>query len=235
MPRKPRAYVAGLPCHVIQRGNNRSDCFFTEEDYHQFLDFLEDACERYDVALHAYVLMTNHSHLLMTPNCKEGISKVMQSLGRCYVQYINKRLRRSGTLWEGRHKASVVDADSYLLACYRYIELNPVRAGMVEQPGDYPWSSYSANAHGTENSRLSPHPLYLALGATGKKPYSSYRKLFSHVLGDQVEHGIRTAACFSMPLGSNEFKTRIEKLLNQKLGYAKRGRPVGNSKKRIKE
>jgi len=128
MPRKPRMYIGGLPCHVIQRGNNRDACFYSDQDYQFYLYQLGEVCRRYSVQLHAYVLMTNHSHLLMTPKDEWGISRVMQSLGRCYVQYINKTYRRTGTLWEGRHKSSLVDADRYLLACYRYIELNPVRA-----------------------------------------------------------------------------------------------------------
>ena len=129
-------YLAGVPAHVIQRGNNRDACFFHEDDYRFYRQCLAEACRRYGVDLHAYVLMTNHTHLLMTPACPEGISRVMQSLGRRFVQYMNKTYRRTGTLWESRHKASLVDAERYLLACYRYIELNPVRAGMVEHPAD---------------------------------------------------------------------------------------------------
>ncbi len=146
MPRKPRMYLPGVPCHVIQRGNNQQACFFTEQGYHFYLECLTDACHRYGVSVAAYVLMTNHVHLLMTPEEKDGISRVMQSLGRRYVQYVNKACRRSGTLWEGRHKASLIDAEDYLLRCYRYIEFNPVAAGMVEHPADYPWSSYRHNA-----------------------------------------------------------------------------------------
>lgn len=137
MPRKQRMYLADVPAHVIQRGNNREACFYAEQDYLFYLDCLQNACERYQVAVHAYVLMTNHVHLLMTPATQEGISRVMQSLGRRYVQYINYEYRRTGTLWESRHKASLVDAENYLLTCYRYIELNPVRANMVNHPGDY--------------------------------------------------------------------------------------------------
>jgi len=146
MPRKPRMYLAGVPCHVVQRGNNRDACFFTDDDYQLYRETLRDACRSYRVDVHAYVLMTNHVHLLMTPQTIEGISRVMQSLGRRYVQYVNRSYQRVGTLWESRHKASLVDAKNYLLACYRYIELNPVAAGMVEHPGDYRWSSFTCNA-----------------------------------------------------------------------------------------
>lgn len=142
MPRKARMYLPGVPCHVISRGNNRDACFYSDDDSLFYLTCLQGACQRYGVSLHAYVLMSNHVHLLMTPAREDGISKVMQSVGRRYVQYINMNYRRSGTLWEGRHKSSLVDAEDYVLACYRYIELNPVRAGMVEHPADYRWSSY---------------------------------------------------------------------------------------------
>ncbi len=148
MPRKVRVYLAGMPCHVIQRGNNRQVCFYADEDYLFYKECLLDACKRYHVVTHAYVLMTNHVHLLMTPEDADGISAVMQSVGRRYVQYINKMYCRSGTLWEGRYKASIVSAEDYLLACYRYIEMNPVVASMVEHPGDYRWSSYRANSAG---------------------------------------------------------------------------------------
>ena len=146
MPRKSRMYLPTIPCHVVSRGNNRDACFYADEDYLFYLECLGDACDKYAVALHAYVLMTNHVHLLLTPRDELGISRVMQSVGRRYVQYINYTYRRSGTLWEGRHKASLIDADRYLLACYRYIELNPVRANMVVDPADYRWSSYRVNA-----------------------------------------------------------------------------------------
>ena len=137
MPRKPRMYLAGVPCHVVQRGNNRAACFFTDDDYAFYREVLADASRRYRVHVHAYVLMTNHVHLLLSPQTVDGVSRVMQSVGRRYVQYVNKRYRRCGTLWESRHKASLVDAERYLLACYRYIELNPVTASMVPHPGDY--------------------------------------------------------------------------------------------------
>lgn len=141
MPRKPRMYLPGVPAHVVQRGNNREACFFQDEDYQFYLAVLGDALKRYRVQLHAYVLMTNHVHLLMTPTDESGISRVMQHLGRLYVLYVNRTYRRSGTLWEGRHKSSLINATEYLLTCYRYIELNPVRAGMVAVPEEYRWSS----------------------------------------------------------------------------------------------
>jgi len=222
MPRKPRMYLDGVPCHVIQRGNNRTVCFYSARDYDTYLDFLSDACQRYSVALHAYILMTNHAHLLMTPTCKQGISRVMQSLGRRYVQYINKQFRWSGTLWEGRHKASLINADEYLIACYRYIEMNPVRAAMVDHPGDYPWSSYHANAYGKIDKHLKPHSLYLALGRDSCERQTVYRELFEGVLDQKIIHAIRNAANFSMPLGNNNFAKQIEDALERKPSFKRR-------------
>ncbi len=146
MPRQQRYRLPGVPQHVIQRGNNRQVTFFDNMDYRKYLDCLETAGDKYDCAIHAYVLMTNHVHLLMTPSEPDSISKVMQSVGRQYVQYINWSYKRTGTLWEGRYKASPIESERYLLTCYRYIELNPVRAGMVASPADYAWSSYRHNA-----------------------------------------------------------------------------------------
>ena len=154
-----------------------------------------------------------------------GISRTMQSLGRRFVQYINQTYRRSGTLWEGRHKASVIDADNYLLRCMRYIELNPVRAGMADHPAEYIWSSYRANAQGAFSDLVTPHNCYLALAAEGSDRRACYRELFAHELDNQDIHAIRNAAQFSMPLGSEHFMQQIEDALERSLGYAKRGRP----------
>lgn len=225
MPRKLRMYMGGMPCHVIQRGNNREACFHSENDYQFYLYQLGEACRRFGVNLHAYVLMTNHTHLLMTPKDKWAISRVMQSLGRCYVQYVNKKYGRTGTLWEGRHKSSLVDDDKYLLACYRYIELNPVRAGMVDQPGEYYWSSFRFNAYGELNRWLTPHDVYLALGDSTDVRLERYMSLFDGQLDKTLVDQIRRAANFSMPLGGSLFQLQIEKALGRKLGYACRGRP----------
>jgi putative transposase len=142
MPRPVRLNLPDIPQHITQRGNNRQACFYSNEDYRLYLDLLHEACRNHDCSLHAYVLMTNHVHLLMTPSTPEGVSMVIRDLGRDYVRTINKTYRRSGTLWEGRFKSSLVDKARYCLTCYRYIELNPVRAGMANHPADYPWSSF---------------------------------------------------------------------------------------------
>ncbi len=226
MPRKPRMYLAGVPAHVIQRGNNRDACFFHEDDYRFYRQCLVDACDRYGVSVHAYVLMTNHSHLLMTPKREDGISRVMQSVGRRYVQYINRTYRRTGTLWESRHKASLVDAESYLFACYRYIELNPVRANMVPHPADYPWSSFRAHAYGEPDPLVYNHPLFYALGADSEAQAAAYRELFCTDLEPGLVHEIRKSARFSVPLGNDRFKDQVERVLGRSVGHAGRGRPV---------
>lgn len=225
MPRKPRMYMAGVPCHVIQRGNNRDACFYAEQDYLFYPECLRDAARRYRVDVHAYVLMTNHVHLLMTPDNSEGISQVMQSLGRRYVQYINREYQRSGTLWEGRHKASTIDAEGYLSTCMRYIELNPIRARMVEHPAEYRWSSYRFNALGESSLFLRPHSVYAALDPDKARCAHYYRCLFKHQLDTQDIHAIRQAARFSTPLGNDRFRKQVEVALGRSIGYTRRGRP----------
>ena len=168
MPRLPRLNLAGVPQHVVQRGNNRQVCFFVEQDYVVYLDKLKYYAKQYQVDVHAFVLMTNHVHLLMTPYTDKGVSQLMQSLGRYYVRYINQTYNRTGTLWEGRYKSTLVDSEEYLLLVSRYIELNPVRANMVEHPAEYPWSSYHANALDKVVELISPHPVYQRLGNNKK-------------------------------------------------------------------
>ena len=160
MPRRPRIHLDGVPLHIVQRGHNRQRCFFSDADYHCYLRWLGEALEQCDCSLHAYVLMSNHVHLLLTPRRAELVPKLVISLGRRYVQHINRRYGRTGTLWDSRYKSSLVHADAYLLACLRYIELNPVRAGMVEGPEHYRWTSYHANAMGRPDAMLTTHPLY---------------------------------------------------------------------------
>jgi putative transposase len=169
--------------------------------------------------------MTNHVHLLMTPREADAISRVMQSLGRRYVQYINREYARSGTLWEGRYKACLVDAENYLLTCMRYIELNPVRAGMVEQPTQYPWSSHRANAQAEDNGLITLHERYARLGSTAESRCQQYRRLFYDQIDSDEIHAIRNALAYSIPLGDEEFVRQIEATLGKKFGYAKRGRP----------
>jgi putative transposase len=162
---KLQFFLPGVPAHVVQRGNNPQAVFYDQAGYRAYLGWLEEGARRYGCAVHASVLLTNHVHLLGTPQERESISRLLQYAGRRYVPCINHTYGRSGTLWEGRFKASIVDASEYLLACYRYIELNPVRAGMVAAPKGYRWSSYRANAQGAADPVVSPHEMYLGLGA----------------------------------------------------------------------
>ena len=177
MPRRPRIQLDEVPLHIVQRGHNREPCFFGEDDYQSYLHWLGEALTANQCALHAYVLMTNHVHLLMTPKKAERVPNLIIALGRHYVRYINRTYRRTGTLWDSRYKSSLVHAESYLLTAMRYIELNPVRAAMVEDPAHYRWSSYRPNALGQMDSRLTPHPLYQELGATDKSRQAAYRQL----------------------------------------------------------
>jgi putative transposase len=212
MARQPRFMLAGYPQHVIQRGNNRSITFVAEEDYRRYLEILTEACERFECDVHAYVLMTNHVHLLITPHRGDGICKVMQSLGRQYVQYFNYKYSRSGTLWEGRYKSTVLDSERYMLTCYRYIELNPVRADMVEHPSQYPWSSYGVNAQGEESDLVVPHELYMRLGATEEDRRSFYRELLKVHIGEGGLEEMREATNKAWVMGDDRFKQQIEKM-----------------------
>ncbi len=214
MPRKPRNYLAGVPSHIVQRGHDRNPCFFANDDRRFYLTCLGEACQRYAVSLHAYVLMTNHVHLLMTPTSPEGISRVMQLVGNRYVQYVNRTYRRTGTLWEGRHKSSLVDAERYLLCCYRYIELNPLRARIVLHPADYPWSSYRNHANGQVDPLVVDHEAFLRLGRTPAERQHSYRALASTNLDERDVRTIRQSAALSMPLGDKRFRSHIEDMLN---------------------
>ena len=226
MPRKPRYYLPDVPCHVIQRGNDRQACFRAPADFQVYLETLATASERYGCSVHAYVLMTNHVHLLMTPTDREGISRTMQALGRRYVRYFNQQHGRTGTLWEGRHKASLVDSESYLLTCYRYIELNPVRAGMVNSPADYRWSSFRANANGQHDPLIVPHDEYLSLGTRVEDRLAAYRTPFADAVSEEQLQAVREAATLCVPLGAEPFCKKVEQQLGQNISYRRRGRPA---------
>jgi putative transposase len=225
MPRRARVRHAGIPQHVIQRGNNRAACFFADEDYRTYLDSLLEGATRYGCDIHAYVLMTNHVHLLVTPESDESLSRMMRYLGSRYVQYVNHVYRRSGTLWEGRYKSSLIDSEGYLLTCYRYIELNPVRAGMVEDSSEYKWSSYGAHALGQADELIRDHPCYLALGATDEARQVAYQALFLHQVDDASLREIRDAANSGTALGSERFKDEIEATLARSVRPGTPGRP----------
>ncbi|HEX2830394.1 MAG TPA: transposase [Burkholderiales bacterium] len=232
MARRARLRLARVPMHVIQRGNNHGAIFFAPSDYDFYLDRLDDAMSRHGCAIHAYVLMTNHVHLLLTPFAADAVSLAMRDLGRCYVQqYINKAYARSGTLWEGRFKASLVAAEDYFLTCCRYIELNPVRAGMVSHPADYRWSSYRHHALGEPNSCLTSHPLFRRLGASPEERRSAYQALFRHDLEAEELRTIRVAANGGWPVGGECFKDQIEAALERPARPPRRGRPQQHGRK----
>jgi len=213
MPRLPRYVLPGQPQHVIQRGNNRCPIFIADEDYGCFRHYLQEACLRHGCHVHAYVFMTNHIHLLMTPDHDNSIGKVMQSLGRRYVQYFNTTYQRTGTLWEGRYKATIIDTEAYLFTCSRYIELNPVRANMVSHPGEYRWSSYHVNALGKPDRLVEHHEQYLALGTTDSAQQEAYRSLFQAHIDDKTLEEIRQATQKGWALGNDRFKDMIEQQL----------------------
>jgi len=224
MPRRARMYIAGLPYHVVQRGNNREACFIEADNYRFYLELWCQIARRYDVSVHAYCLMTNHVHFLVTPAKQDAVSRTMKVVGSRYARYINLRYRRTGTLWEGRHRASLVQSERYLLCCYRYIELNPVRAGMVGRPDEYRWSSYGFNARG-EGDWLEPHEEYRRLGKTAEARFHAYQALFARPLGGEDLHRIRKAAHYCQPVGDDRFRRQIAERYGIKAGQMHRGRP----------
>lgn len=217
MARLPRFYLADHPQHLIIRGNNQETIFREDDDYLFYLEVLTRACLKHHCSLHAYVLMPNHVHLLLTPHREQSVGKAVQMLGRYFVQYFNKRYDRKGTLWEGRYKATVIDAEHYLLACSQYIELNPVRCGLVENPDDYIWSSYGHNALGKANALLTPHTEYLDLGPTNATRQEAYRQLLATPMSEQLINAIREATNKAWVLGDQQFKRDIAKISNRRV------------------
>jgi putative transposase len=225
MPRRARLRLPGVPLHINQRGNNRIACFYGDEDYALYLHHLGELARKFHCAVHAYVLMTNHAHLLLTSSLPDGPSLLMKHLGQRYVQYINKTYRRSGTLWEGRFHSSIVQASGYFLRCHRYIELNPVRANMVSHPRDYPWSSFPANAGFAPSRLLTPHDEYLALGRNNDERGAAYRELFRSELDPAQLKEIRSALNGGFVLGSDRFKAQIAQMLKRRVERGAPGRP----------
>ena len=225
MPRRARLSLPGIAWHIIQRGNNRSVCFFADEDYRLYLDRLTELAERFECAVHAYVLMTNHVHLLLSPEEADGPALLMKHLGQRYVQYVNRTYRRSGTLWEGRFRSCLTQTEDYVLACCRYIELNPVRANMVRHPREYKWSSYRSNAEGKEDAVLSPHDQYRRLGRTWASRRENYRALFKAHIDEKELNQIRQATNGNYALGNERFREQVEAALGRRAQPGKSGRP----------
>lgn len=224
MARLSRFCPVGMPQHIVQRGNNRQVCFNGDEDMAAYAHWLKEFSVKYNVEIHAWVFMTNHVHLLVTPRQEKAVSNMMQSLGRQYVRYFNYTYKRTDTLWEGRFKSCIVQSSDYLLKCYRYIELNPVRACMVNDPSEYRWSSYHANALGRESLLRTHHEEYLTLGNTTEERLHAYRALFKYYMDTDTLHTIRTSVAKGFALGENRFKEQIEQNFNRRMTPLAAGR-----------
>lgn len=225
MARQPRLDLPGVAQHIVQRGNDRQACFADDADYLHYRQELGEAAMKYGCDIHAYVLMTNHVHLLMTPHEAGAGSGMMQAIGRRYVGSFNARYRRTGTLWEGRFKSALVDSERYVLTCYRYIELNPVRAAMVETPSAYRWSSHARNASGAHEPRITPHPVYRALGLTAPDRELAYRGLFVEAVSNADITDLRIHTQQQKAWGSERFRQQIEALTERAARIRPRGRP----------
>jgi putative transposase len=226
MARLPRLTVPGYPHHVIQRGNNRQAIFTSAQDYEALLQLLAENAVKFEVAVHAYVLMTNHFHLLATPATGEGLPQMMQAVGRRYVRYFNDRQGRSGTLWEGRYRSTVIDTDRYLLACMVYVDLNPVRAGLVERAEQYPWSSHRHYLGLVHDKLVAPHPLFWELGNTPFAREVKYAELVRSGLATRQQQALTDSALSGWVLGDVDFVADLQKRTRRRLSKAQPGRPV---------
>jgi putative transposase len=224
--RLPRLTLPGFAHHIIQRGNNRQPIFIATADYQMMLDLLEENSNKFEVAIHAYVLMGNHFHLLATPQTTEGLAQMMQAVGRRYVRYFNDRQGRSGTLWEGRFKSTLIQTERYLLACMAYIDLNPVRAGMVVQAGDYPWSSFSHFVGRRADRLITPHPLFWELGNTPFAREAAYAQLVQEGVNSVQQSALTDATLRGWALGEPEFVDDLQKRTQRRASKAVAGRPT---------
>jgi putative transposase len=223
MARRLRYILPGVAVHMVQRGVNRTACFRAEADYLVYLSHLRQLSVKHDCAVHAYCLMTNHVHLLVTPGAAQSCTRLMRDLGRLYVPYFNRRHGRTGTLWEGRFRSCIAESARYVLACYRYIELNPVRAKMVGHPEAYLWSSYAANSGARQDPFLMMHPEFLALASDADKRHGAYRGLFAEKMDEALLEAIREATNSGYPLASERFKNSVIAPLGWKTAPAKPG------------
>lgn len=224
MPRRARHYLAGMPYHIVQRGNNRQPCFLEIADYRYYLTLWREYARFYDVRVHAYCLMTNHVHFLLTPARKDSISSATRVVGSTYARYMNMKYERTGTLWEGRHRASLVQTQRYFLTCQRYIELNPVRASMVNMPEEYPWSSFAENALGA-NGWMQPHAEFLALGQSDAARRQAYLRLFDKPISRRQLTLIRGATHYCQPLANRRFKKELSEKYGLPMGRLRPGQP----------
>jgi putative transposase len=226
MARLPRLTLPGYPHHVIQRGNNRQAIFASPADYQTLLDLLRVNADKFGVAIHAYVLMTNHFHLLATPQTADALPQMMQAVGRSYVRYFNDVQGRTGTLWEGRYKSTLIQTDRYLIACMAYIDLNPVRAGLVAQAADYPWSSYGHYIGRKTDKLITPHPLYWELGNTPFAREAAYADLVRAGVSEQQRADLTQSALSGWALGEEDFVADLQKKTERRVTKGSAGRPV---------
>lgn len=226
MARLPRLTLAGYPHHIIQRGNNRQMIFADAQDFEAMLALLADNAQKFAVAVHAYVLMDNHFHLLATPATAEALPLMMQAVGRSYVRYFNQRHGRTGTLWEGRYRSTLIETERYLLACMVYIDLNPVRAAMVAQPAAWPWSSHAHYLGQRSDKLVTPHALYWALGNTPFAREAAYAALVQAGIGSAEQAALTDAALRGWALGDANFVAELQKKSPRRVAKARPGRPA---------
>lgn len=231
MARLPRLTLAGFPHHVIQRGNNRQPIFSTPADYRFLLELIEESAKKFDVEVHAYVLMSNHFHLLLTPRTADGLPQMMQAIGRSYVRYFNRTQQRSGTLWEGRYKSTLIQSDRYLLACMAYIDLNPVRAALVTAPQDYPWSSHLHYLGLRQDKFITPHALFWELGNTPFAREAAYAELVQAGIPSVQQATLTDATLQGWALGEPDFVADLQKRTQRRLTRTSAGRPFSVHKK----
>jgi putative transposase len=228
MARLPRLTLPGYPHHVIQRGNNRQPIFAVDDDYRELQELLEEHARAAGVAVHAYVLMSNHFHLLATPETADGIPQMMQAVGRRYVRFFNRRQARTGTLWEGRYRSTLIQAERYLLACMVYIDLNPVRAGMVDAPASYPWSSHGYYVSGRSDRLVTPHPIWWELGNTPFAREAAYRELVNAGLSTAQQQALADSALRGWALGDAEYVADLQRRTERRVTKGKPGRPFSS-------
>ena len=225
MARLPRLTVPGYPHHIIQRGNNRQPIVSTQADYEMLLSLLDEHARKLGIAIHAYVVMSNHFHLLATPHTAEGIPQMMQAVGRRYVRYFNQRQARTGTLWDGRYKSTLIQAERYLLTCMVYLDLNPVRAGMVGDPGDYPWSSHAHYVGRATDRLITPHPLYWELGNTPFSRDAAYAELVRSGISSEQQAALTDSALRGWALGEVDYVAQLQKRTARRVAKSRAGRP----------
>lgn len=230
MARLPRLTLPGYPHHVIQRGNNRQAIVANDADRETLLAMLDEFARKFQVAVHGYVLMDNHFHLLATPQTEAGVPQMMQSLGRSYVRYFNARQSRTGTLWEGRYRSTLIQAERYLLTCMAYIDLNPVRAGLVEDAGEYRWSSYGHYVGRKTDRLVTPHPIYWELGNTPFARELAYAELVRNGLARDQQRALTESALQGWALGDPGHVAQLQKLTERRLVKGKAGRPRAAAK-----